>query len=162
MRLRRRAAAGIRHDQDFHQVVVGREGRRLDDEGVLAAHVLLDLDEDFHVGEAPHLALGQGHAEIGGNRLRQSAIGVTRQDLHASCRWNATGSRRRLLAATRRRNNAAGLGWPALVKMAPAEAGVSNARGSDFDSEPPRDPRAPVLARCLLIDESPQSGRSFD
>ena len=68
----RGAAQRVRHDQQFHQVVVGRIGRRLDDEGVLAAHVLLDLDEDLHVGEAAHLALGQRHAEIGGDRLGQA------------------------------------------------------------------------------------------
>jgi hypothetical protein len=63
-------------------VVVRREGGRLDDEDVLAAHVLLDLDEHLHVGEALHLALGEGDIEIGRDRGRKGTVGVTRDELH--------------------------------------------------------------------------------
>ena len=50
---RGRPAQRIGDDQQFHQMVVGRKRRRLDDEGVRAADVFVDLDEDFHVGETP-------------------------------------------------------------------------------------------------------------
>jgi hypothetical protein len=59
-----RSGAGIGDDQQFHQMVVGRERGRLDDEDILAAHVLLDLDEDLHVGEAPDGGLGERNAEM--------------------------------------------------------------------------------------------------
>jgi hypothetical protein len=42
-RLSRSPAGGVDHDEQFHQVIVGRERGRLDDEHVLAAHVLLQL-----------------------------------------------------------------------------------------------------------------------
>src|SRR5690606_7427917 len=51
---RRRPSERIDHDQQFHQVVVGRIGRRLQDKDVLASHILLNFDEDFLVGEAPY------------------------------------------------------------------------------------------------------------
>ena len=56
---RRGAAQRVGDDQQLHQMVVGRERGRLDDEGIRAADVLLDLDEDLHVGEAPYHGLGQ-------------------------------------------------------------------------------------------------------
>jgi hypothetical protein len=34
-------------------MIVGWERGRLEDEDILAAHVFLDFDEDFLVGEAP-------------------------------------------------------------------------------------------------------------
>ena len=81
MRARRRALQRVDQDQQFHQVVVGRERRRLDDEAVLAADVLLDLDEDLHVGEALHLASGQGHAEVRADCLGQRTIAVAGNQL---------------------------------------------------------------------------------
>ncbi len=74
---RRRAAQRIGDDQQFHQMVVGRERRRLDDEDVRAADVLLDLDEDFHVGEAPdHWPWSAGCPSQVGDFLRQDRIGI--------------------------------------------------------------------------------------
>jgi hypothetical protein len=55
-------------------MIVGRKRRRLDDEGILTAHVLLNLNENLHVGEAADLAFGQRLAEIGGDRLGQGAV----------------------------------------------------------------------------------------
>jgi hypothetical protein len=42
----------IDHDDEFHQVVVGRRAGRLQDEDILAADVLQDFDIDLAVGEA--------------------------------------------------------------------------------------------------------------
>ena len=81
---RRRAAQRVDDDQQLHQVVVGRKRRRLDHEDVGAAHVLLDLDEDLHVGEAPHHGLGQRGLEIGGDRLGELGIGVAGDELDRS------------------------------------------------------------------------------
>jgi hypothetical protein len=74
-------ARGVDHDQQLHQVVVRRERGRLDDEHVLAAHVLLELDEDLHVGEAPDHALGERQFEIGRDRLGQGPAGIPGDDL---------------------------------------------------------------------------------
>ena len=73
----------VEGDQQLHQVVVGREGGRLDDEDILAADVLVDLDEHLHVGEAPHAGLGQRQVEEGRDRLGQRPVAVAGQDLHA-------------------------------------------------------------------------------
>ena len=59
--VRRRPAQRVAHDQEFHQVVVRRVRRRLDDEHVLAADVLVDLDEDLGVVEPLHPGLDQLH-----------------------------------------------------------------------------------------------------
>ena len=71
-----RFSASIRIKQ-LHQVVVGRERGRLDHEDVLAADVLLDLDEDLHVGEALHLTLGRWHLQMGADRLRERPVAVS-------------------------------------------------------------------------------------
>ena len=62
-------------------IVGGRRGR-LDDEHVLAADVLLHLDEDLHVGEAPHDAFGQRYLEIGRDRLGERTVAVACNQLH--------------------------------------------------------------------------------
>jgi hypothetical protein len=85
--MRRSAPQRVDHDQQLHQIVVGRVGRRLDDEGVAAAHVLEDLDEDLEIGEAAHVAAGQRLAEIGGDRLGQRRVGVAGEYLHLT--WHA-------------------------------------------------------------------------
>ena len=59
--VRRRPAQRVAHDQEFHQVVVRRVRRRLDDEHVLAADVLVDLDEDLRVVEPLDPGLDQLH-----------------------------------------------------------------------------------------------------
>ena len=72
-------------------MVVGREAGRLDDEHVLAAHVLQDLDEDLVVGEAADVGLHERQRELGGNGFRQRAIAVAGEYLHiatpAPGRW---------------------------------------------------------------------------
>ena len=64
-------------------MVVRRIARRLHDEDVLAAHILVDLDEDFLIGEALDARLGEREIEIGGDRLGQRWIGVAGENLHA-------------------------------------------------------------------------------
>ena len=100
----RRATAGVRHDENFHQMVIRRKRRRLDDEHVLPADVFLNLDEDFHVGEAPNLTFREGDTKIGGNRFSKGAIGIARQNFHHAYHLHAV-VRRRLLAAMVGGNN---------------------------------------------------------
>ena len=72
----------VDHDEQLHQIVVRRIGRRLDDESVASAHVLENFDEDLKIGEAADMAAGQRLAEIGGDRLGQRSIGIAGQNLH--------------------------------------------------------------------------------
>src|SRR3546814_13023381 len=60
---------------------------RLDDEDVLAAHVLVNLDKDFHVGEPAHAGLGERNGQIRRNGFRQRTVGVTRQNFHNCALW---------------------------------------------------------------------------
>src|SRR5574340_847180 len=62
--------------QQFHQVLVRRRKRRLDDEDVARAHVLLDLDRHLAVGEASDRGLAQVDAQALGDLERQRRIGV--------------------------------------------------------------------------------------
>ncbi len=78
----RAAAQRVDGDQHLHQVVIRREAGRLDHEDILAADVLQDLDEDLHVGEAPHRGLGQRDLQIGSDRLAERAIAVAGDDFH--------------------------------------------------------------------------------
>ena len=48
------AAERVDADQQLHQIVVCRVAGRLDHEHILAADVLVDLDEDFLIGETAH------------------------------------------------------------------------------------------------------------
>ncbi len=82
----RRAEARLQrvdHDQQLHQIVVGGIAGGLDHEDVLAADILLDLDEHFHVGEAADLRLGEGQLQILADLLGQFAVGIARDQLHA-------------------------------------------------------------------------------
>ena len=65
MRRPRRALQRIDHDQQFHQVLVGRGAGGLDDEDVAGADVLLDLDVDLAVGETADLALPSSMPRFG-------------------------------------------------------------------------------------------------
>jgi hypothetical protein len=54
----------------------------LDDEDILAAHVLLNLDEDLQIRKAPNARLGQRQVEVGANRFGERPIAVAGQYLH--------------------------------------------------------------------------------
>ncbi len=111
--LRRRPLEGVEHQEELHQVVVGRRRDRLDHEHVTATDVLGDLDLDLAVAEAPDLGSAQRDADVTTDRLRQRAIGVSRKELdfvlhrtrRASSSWAgrsrtfAAGSKVRCLAS---------------------------------------------------------------
>ena len=78
----RRASERVDADQQLHQIVVGRVAGRLDHENVLAADILVDLDENLLVGEAPDAGVGQGHFEIIGNRPRERQVAVPGEQFH--------------------------------------------------------------------------------
>ena len=80
----RGAAQRIDHDQQFHQVVVGRLAGRLHDEDVLAADVLHDLDHHLAVAELADHRLAQRNAQMIDDVLRQLRIGIAGEDHHAA------------------------------------------------------------------------------
>ncbi len=49
------ALAGVDHDQQFHQILIHRRARRLNEEHIAAADVLIDLHPGFAVREIPDL-----------------------------------------------------------------------------------------------------------
>ena len=74
-----RAPSRIHHDEELEQIV-GRRERRLDDENIAAANVLVDSYGDLAIAEAIDIGLPRLHTEIRGDLFRQSRIGVTRED----------------------------------------------------------------------------------
>ncbi|AEM40297.1 hypothetical protein KVU_0458 [Ketogulonicigenium vulgare WSH-001] len=84
---RGRAAQRIRDDQQFHQVVVRGVRCRLDDEHILAADILVNLDIDLLVVEPLDAGVDQidihapVHRHAAGNRARQGAVRIPRNQL---------------------------------------------------------------------------------
>ncbi len=70
------AAQGVHHQDQFHQVVVGRRAGGLQDEDILAAHVLIDLDRDLAVAELPDRGVAQSVVQALGDLLGELGIGV--------------------------------------------------------------------------------------
>ena len=75
----------VHQEQQLHHVLGGRIGR-LDDVDVPAAHVLVDLDEDLAVGEAPQRDLAQRLPQVGGHFLGQGTVGRAAQEQHLAAR----------------------------------------------------------------------------
>ncbi len=80
--LGRSAFQRVDANQQLHQIIVGRKAGRLDHEHVLAADILLDLDEHFLVGEAADAGVGQRQLEIIGDRPRQRQVRVPGEQFH--------------------------------------------------------------------------------
>ena len=66
-----RAAGGVDHDQQLHQIVVGPVAGRLDQKGVGAADILLKLREDLAVGKVRDVDFAKVDAKVVGNLLRK-------------------------------------------------------------------------------------------
>ena len=75
----------VHEEQQLHHVL-GRRVGRLDDEDVPPADVLVDLDEQLAVGEAPKRDLAEGLPEMGGHLLREGAVARAAQEQHLAAR----------------------------------------------------------------------------
>ena len=53
------AAQRVDHEQKLHQIVIGRCACALQDKNVLAAHVFIQLDSHFTVGELADIGVAQ-------------------------------------------------------------------------------------------------------
>ena len=73
-------AAGVDHDQQFHDVAVHRRTGRLDDEHVAAADVLVELDADFAVGKIADFDRRQRDPQILGDFAGQRRMGPPADD----------------------------------------------------------------------------------
>ncbi len=71
-----RAPQGVRHHQQFHQVVIGGLAGGLDDEHVLAAHVFLNVHGHFAVAENADVGIAEGNVDLLGHGAGQFGIGV--------------------------------------------------------------------------------------
>ena len=103
----RGAAQRVGDDEQLHQVVVGGVAGGLHDEDVLAADVVVDLDEDFLVVEPFDPGVGQLHRHAAidrhapGDRLGQLPVRVARDELEVDVRLHARPLRFRPAAAAR-------------------------------------------------------------
>ena len=66
-----RAADRIHHDEQLHDVVIGRRRGRLDDEDITVADIVVDLDEGLAVRERTHRRVTERLAEIVRDVLRE-------------------------------------------------------------------------------------------
>ena len=77
------AAYRVDHQQQLHEVVIGRLTGRLHDEDVLAADVFHDVHLDLAVAEAPDMGLAEPDAESRGDILREARMSVAGEYHHA-------------------------------------------------------------------------------
>ncbi len=80
-----RPLEGVDHDQQFHDRLVDRVAGRLDEEDVLLADVVEDLDEDVLVGELEHLGPTGLRAEIAADLRGEIGVRVAVVDLELIC-----------------------------------------------------------------------------
>uniref|UniRef100_A0A0A9GRQ3 Uncharacterized protein n=1 Tax=Arundo donax TaxID=35708 RepID=A0A0A9GRQ3_ARUDO len=76
--------AGVDHDEELHEILVGRRARRLHQEHVAAAHALLQLHVDLAIREPLDLDLAQLHPQVASHLLRQSRVGAAGEDAQAA------------------------------------------------------------------------------
>ena len=79
---RARSHQRVNADQQFHQMVIGRVGGRLQDENVLAADILVDAYENLAIGKALDVTGRQRSVEIVSDGPGQVRIGGARHQLH--------------------------------------------------------------------------------
>ena len=72
----------VDHEQVLHDALVDRVGVALDDEGVGAAHRLLEAHVDLAVGEVVGARRHQLGAELGRDLLCETGVGATREEHH--------------------------------------------------------------------------------
>ena len=105
---RRGAAAGVRHHQQLHDVVVHRRAGGLHDVDVAAADVVEDLDVDLAVGEAADVDLAEREREMARHALGEPRVRIPREDRHVGEQVPAFGVHSDLCSGSRQ---ARWLGW---------------------------------------------------
>ena len=77
----RSALRGIDHYQQFHQMMVARRARRLDEENVVTTDVLVDFHKRLAVRKTGDGRIAQGHANCFANLFRERTIRITGENL---------------------------------------------------------------------------------
>ena len=95
---RARPAGGINQDQEFHEILIGRGARGLNDENVPTANVLVDLDKRFAIRKRTHRGIARRHAEVGTNVGHQAWVSRAGDDFHLEgvAKHGAWGAQRKL------------------------------------------------------------------
>jgi len=70
------ARLSVHHDQQFHQVFVGRGAGALHHKNVARTHVLFDFDGHFAIGKPAHLGISQANVKVMRNVVGQCGIGI--------------------------------------------------------------------------------------
>ena len=147
----------VDHDQQFHDRLVDRVAGRLDEEDVLLADVLEDLDEDVLVGELEDLQLARLRAEIA---RRSSGPGPG-----SSCRCRSrTGPRTSPPPPVRRRPRRPSCRphppVPGVVGLAPSPPGSPSSPMPSCSASPARNAamattRSPSARRMTITPRAP-------
>jgi len=74
------AEARISHQHQFHDAVVGWGACGLNNEDVLTADILVQLDGYFTIAKFTDIGVTQGNANMFGNLIRQYRICIARKD----------------------------------------------------------------------------------
>ena len=85
------ATQGVGHDQQFHQVVVGRVAGGLHDKDVFAAHVFLDFHGNFAIAERAHIGIADRQVQVVDHGFGQFGICVTGENDELG-HWRPLGS----------------------------------------------------------------------
>ena len=74
-------AGGIHHNQEFHQVLIGRWAGGLDDEEVVSSDIFVELHERLTIGKRSYRGFPERDFYEIGDPLGQLTVGVAREDL---------------------------------------------------------------------------------
>ena len=61
------APCGIKHDQELHDIFIGRITGRLNEKDVSGSEIVYVLNKDFAVGESLDVHMSQFHFQMSGN-----------------------------------------------------------------------------------------------
>ena len=71
----------VYHDEQLHQMLIGRRTGRLNDENIVAADVFLDPDVSLAIGKRADRRLTERHTNVFANPLGQLAVGRAAENL---------------------------------------------------------------------------------
>ncbi len=87
---RARPAGCIHHDEQLHQVLIGRRAGRLDDVNIPAADIFIDLDVGLAIGERAYGGIPKRHTNARADPLREVAVRGAGENLHVAWRGGAS------------------------------------------------------------------------
>jgi hypothetical protein len=76
----RSAAQGIRHDDQFHQVVIRRCTGGLNNEDIASTHIFLNFNHGFAITESSGMCFAQRQIQVFNNPLSKLLAGISVED----------------------------------------------------------------------------------